>query len=218
MQSGYKMWILATHTDSTCQLVVWDSQGLVCLFLPLSLFLSLSPFSTVRLCVLIRVLHFLPLSPPHLSTCCSFLQHIPTLCLLRTRPSYLHPLDLFSPSLHLWLKNRLSQSLSASLLITSPRQPLHHRERPEISYKSTPVPCMNAVPRLSDSANSKPNNGISKAQSSDKSTWQLYLLIPVPDHDMGLISKWGKQWSVRKSENIDAATIWLWGIKYTKLI
>lgn len=72
--SGCKLWMLATHTGSTCQLVLWDSQGLVCLFLPL---LTHFLCEFVYACVCTSV-HSTSL---HLSTCCSFLQSISPLFL-----------------------------------------------------------------------------------------------------------------------------------------
>lgn len=35
-RGGYELWMAATRTGSTCQLVFWDSRGLVCLPAPLS--------------------------------------------------------------------------------------------------------------------------------------------------------------------------------------
>lgn len=71
--------LLAPHADSTCQLVFWDSRGLVCLFTSLSA------------CVCVRTSIF-PLYTPHLSACCSFLHSpiFPT----SYRLSHQHPLDL----------------------------------------------------------------------------------------------------------------------------
>lgn len=102
-----------------------------------------------HVCVPLFKVSIFPSTPPHLSTCCSFLHYIPPLS-----PSHFIP-AIITPSLDLSLSLSApvteKQTLSAVLLITAPRQPLHHWEKAEISNKSTPVPGMNAQSGVGDS-------------------------------------------------------------------
>ncbi|MED6278866.1 hypothetical protein CHARACLAT_028424 [Characodon lateralis] len=101
MQSGYKMWKLATHRQHLSAGVV--GQPRACLFPPPSytLCLSLSPFSTV--CVRSFKVSIFPHSIPHPSLHLFFPSAYSTSLpvSLHTRPSYLRSLDFVSPSLHL---------------------------------------------------------------------------------------------------------------------
>lgn len=144
-QPGYELWMLATQTSSTCQLVLWESQGLRSLFLSfqgLSM-LSVTPPSPLHLLFLALPS---PASPTHF---------IPTII----------PPSIRSHSLSLSAPVTEKQTLSLPLPSCSLQTPGSHSITEKRQRLATRVHlCLVWMPSPVSDSQFWPNNGISEPQ------------------------------------------------------